>query len=124
MRPVFYDYPDAIALAVRPVVELHAGRRLLVAPPPKPESPQAYDICLPAGGWYDYWTGKRVGAAADRPTAARSSRRARRPARRTARATSSASTPALDSLPVFVRAGTILPRQAVVQSTVETPRGR
>ncbi|MBV8973053.1 MAG: DUF5110 domain-containing protein, partial [Sphingomonadaceae bacterium] len=32
-------------------------------------------------------------------------------------------TPQLDALPVFVRAGTILPRQALVQSTAETPAG-
>jgi alpha-glucosidase len=32
-------------------------------------------------------------------------------------------TPKLDTLPVFVRAGTILPRQPLVQSTAETPQG-
>jgi alpha-glucosidase len=32
-------------------------------------------------------------------------------------------TPALGRLPVFVRAGAILPGQALVQSTSETPRG-
>jgi len=32
-------------------------------------------------------------------------------------------TPRLDRLPVFVRAGTILPRQPLVQSTSETPNG-
>jgi alpha-glucosidase len=29
----------------------------------------------------------------------------------------------LDTLPVFVRAGTILPRQPLVESTMETPKG-
>ena len=32
-------------------------------------------------------------------------------------------TPVLDQLPVFVRPGTILPRQAVTQSTAEIPAG-
>jgi alpha-glucosidase len=32
-------------------------------------------------------------------------------------------TPALDRLPVFVRAGAILPSQALVQSTSQTPQG-
>src|SRR6202044_3645865 len=32
-------------------------------------------------------------------------------------------TPALGDLPVFVRAGAILPGQALVQSTSETPQG-
>ena len=31
--------------------------------------------------------------------------------------------PSLDRLPVFVRAGTILPRQPLVQSTSDTPKG-
>jgi alpha-glucosidase len=75
------------------------GRSLLIAGPPKPESPAQFDICLPKGGWYDYWTGLPVTAAKLKET------------------------PKLDTLPVFVRAGTILPRQPVVQSTAETPRG-
>ncbi len=93
----------------------------MVAPPPAPESPQAYDICLPAGGWFDYWTGKRVtgepvqlrgltaspGEANTNPVGGERVH----------------ATPRLDVLPVFVRAGTILPRQALVQSTSETPAG-
>ena len=67
--------------------------------PPRPESPEAFDICLPKGGWYDYWTGLPVKQA------------------------KLTETPKLEYLPVFVRAGTILPRQPLVQSTAETPRG-
>ena len=37
-----------------------SARDLLIAASPKPESPQAYDICLPGKGWYDYWSGARV----------------------------------------------------------------
>ena len=75
------------------------GRSLLIAGPPKPESPEKFDICLPMGGWYDYWTGRPVTAA------------------------KLTETPRLDLLPVFVRAGTILPRQPLVRSTMEKPDG-
>ena len=100
MRPIFYDYPDAVDSSCNQSMDFTLGRSLLVAPPPKMESPEAYQICLPRGGWYDYWTGKAV--TSDSPIT---------------------ETPTLDSLPVFVRAGTILPRQPLVQSTSETPVG-
>jgi len=100
MRPVFYDYPDAIAASCDQTMTFTLGRDLLIAPPPHMESPQSYDVCLPAGGWYDYWTGKRVADGAK-----------------------VSETPRLDSLPVFVRAGTILPRQPLVQSTSQVPDG-
>jgi alpha-glucosidase len=99
MRPVFYDYPDATKLDCDSQMSFTVGRALLVAGPPKPESPQPFNICLPAGGWYDYWTGLPV--TEHKLT----------------------QMPKLDVLPVFVRAGTILPRQALVQSTMETPKG-
>jgi alpha-glucosidase len=99
MRPVFYDYPDALQSSCDQSLSFTLGASLLVAGPPKPESPQAFDICLPAGGWYDYWTGLPV-------TGQKLSRQ-----------------PKLDELPVFVRAGTILPRQPLVQSTMEVPKG-
>ncbi len=122
LRPVFYDYPAALRMSCDQSWSFTVGKALLVAPPPSPESPQAYDICLPAGGWYDYWTGLRAGT----PEATTAG-----PIQSATQATGEAHakgdrlrvTPRLDSLPVFVRAGTILPRQAVVQSTGETPAG-
>ena len=57
MRPVFYDYPDALDGDCDRSMSFTLGRDLLVAGPPKPESPAPFDICLPTGGWYDYWTG-------------------------------------------------------------------
>ncbi len=99
MRPIFYDYPDALNGDCDRSLTFALGRSLLIAGPPKPESPATFDICLPKGGWYDYWTGLPIAQA---------------------KLTQS---PQLDVLPVFVRAGTILPRQPVVQSTSETPRG-
>jgi alpha-glucosidase len=99
MRPVFYDYPDALNGDCDRLLTFTLGRSLLISGPPKPESPEPFDICLPKGGWYDYWTGLAVAQ------------------------TKLTETPKLDMLPVFVRAGTILPRQPLVQSTGETPRG-
>jgi alpha-glucosidase len=111
MRPLFYEYPDALDGPCQQPTAFLLGDRLLIAPPPELESPQAYQICLPAGRWYDYWTGEpaavtAVPAAVGAPAAQMIT-----------------ATPALDRLPVFVRAGAILPGQALVQSTSETPQG-
>src|SRR5205085_7833251 len=94
MRPVFYDYPDALKFDCDSALTFTVGGKLLVAAPPRPESPKAYKICLPAGGWYDYWTGKEVTEA------------------------KFTSQPRLDHVPLYVRAGTILPRQPLTQSTM------
>jgi len=99
MRPTFYDYPDALKLGCDQALSFTVGRSVYVAAPPRPESPRPFKICLPAGGWFDYWTGQ--------PVAEHEFKR----------------DPRLDQIPVFVRAGTILPRQALVQSTMETPKG-
>jgi alpha-glucosidase len=99
MRPVFYDYPDALKSSCDKALTWTLGRDLMVAGPPKPESPQPFSVCLPAGGWYDYWTGLPVSG------------------------TKLTLMPKLDSLPVYVRAGAILPRQPLVQSTMQTPQG-
>ena len=99
MRPVFYDYPDALAASCDMSIAFTLGRDLLVAASPKPESPQPYDICLPKGGWFDYWSGRRVEGerVVERPL--------------------------LERMPVFVRAGAIVPRQPTVQSLAQAPRG-
>jgi alpha-glucosidase len=110
MRPVFYDYPDAARASCDQSMAFTLGSGLLIAPPPKMESPQAYDVCLPGGGWYDYWTGRTVAQTITSPGGNDG-------------ATHISETPALDRMPVFVRAGTILARQPLVQSTSETPAG-
>jgi alpha-glucosidase len=102
MRPVFLEYPAVLANGDRlggTESQFMLGPDLLIAPPPTPESPAAYAVPLPSTGWYDYWTGRRIDDA------------------------KTVETPALDRLPVFVRPGAILPRQPLVQSTGETPRG-
>jgi alpha-glucosidase len=99
MRPLFYDYPDSLKSDCDKAMSFTLGSSLMIAGPPRMESPQPFSVCLPAGGWYDYWTGQPVKSA------------------------KLTLTPKLGELPVFVRAGTILPRQPLVQSTMQTPQG-
>jgi alpha-glucosidase len=108
MRPLFYNFPDALDMPCNQPTAFMLGDRLLVAPAPTLESPEPYSLCLPAGHWYDYWTGEPVATKSDSAASA---------------AHSLSITPALDRLPVFVRAGAILPSQALIQSTSETPQG-
>lgn len=118
MRPVFYDYPEALGAPCGQDTTFMLGAALLIAPPPVLESPAKYAICLPAGGWYDYWSG------ADAATLPRGAGRAGEAGSASDRAgLVLESEPSLSRLPVFVRAGTILPRQPLTQSTTEAPQG-
>ena len=86
----------------------------VTAPPPELESPQAYEICLPAGDWYDYWTGVKLP-----PTvAADTSLQVVSPPPLSIQVQ-----PELATLPVYVRGGSILPMEPLVQSTSEIPDG-
>ncbi len=97
MRPVFLEYPKAVA-SDGVADQFMLGANLLIAPAPNGESPAAYDVTLPGDGWTDYWTGEKVAA-------------------------SFKETPKLERLPVFVRPGSIIAKQPLVQSTLETPKG-
>ncbi len=107
MRPILYDYPDIAKVDCDTSMQFTLGGVLLIAGAPKPESPASYKGCLPVGGWYDYWTGKRVsGQIAEG-----------------GRMELIELTPRLEELPVFVRAGAVIPRQPLVQSTSQHPDG-
>ncbi len=100
MRPLYYDYPETLKVDCDRSMTFALGRDLIVAGPGKPESPAAQEICLPPNGkFFDYWTGLAVapGKIFEKPK--------------------------LDRLPVYVRAGAIIPRQPLVQSTAEIPPG-
>jgi alpha-glucosidase len=99
MRPTFYDYPEMQAAPCDQSMAFTLGSDLLVAASPHPEQARAYDVCLPGSGWYDYWSGTRL------------------------KAEKISETPRLDRLPVFVRPGAIIPKEPLVQSTAETPKG-
>ena len=96
MRPLVLNYPDD------PRVwqlghEFLWGDDLLVAPVTR-EGATAWPVYLPAGGWYDFWSGTRHegpgGVTLEAP---------------------------LDRLPLLVRAGAIVPLGPVVQHTGERP---
>ena len=124
MRPLFLDYPDA-ARDKHPIdidqgveSEFLLGHDFLIAPSPYLDAPDAYTVEFPSAGWYDYWTGERVPPAIDpdpEPNAP--------PAATEQVALSAIVQPSLESLPVYVRAGAILPIEPLVQSTEEAPQG-
>ena len=107
MRPLFYDYPEMLQAGCDATMSFTLGARLLIAGSPKPEAAVPYEACLPKGGWYDYWSGAAVSA----------------PPSADGLSTALMLTPHIETLPVFVRAGTILPRQPLVQSTSHRPEG-
>jgi alpha-glucosidase len=123
-RPFFLDYPDAApdkhAIDLDPGAEAEflLGHDILIAPSPYPEAPDSYTVEFPSAVWYDYWTGARI----VRPPAAASTANA--PAEVSAQLALTAHVvPALDTLPVYVRGGAIIPQEPLVQSTQERPEG-
>lgn len=119
MRPLFLEFPDAIndggPLDLTDAGSFMLGPDLLIAQSPYPDEVDDYSVTLPPGGWYNYWTGARVagafsaGATAnlDNPTAKLAGIKLKN---------------GID-LPIFVRAGAILPQQPLVQSTDIKPVG-
>jgi alpha-glucosidase len=98
MRPLFLEYPQA--------QEFYAdnrdflfGRDFFVAPVTT-EMVDAEDISLPPGEWYDFWTNAKHSSKEKISLH-----------------------PKLDEMPLYVRAGAIVPMQPLVQHTGETPNG-
>ncbi|MEG9437446.1 DUF5110 domain-containing protein [Edaphobacter sp. HDX4] len=122
MRPLFMEFPHAATDGspldlVAGGAEFMLGPDLLVAPNPSPEEVAPYELHLPPGSWYDYWTGKRVGVA--------SKTQARDAEVRDALLQNQQILlkPELATVPVYVRGGVILPLQELVQNTDEAPNG-
>jgi alpha-glucosidase len=121
LRPLFLEFPHATAdghpLDLEASGEFMFGPSILVADSPSPEEVAPYELHLPAGLWYDYWTGEKIDR---RVTAGARDLEIREQA--------SGPKPILlhpgpADLPVYVREGTILPMEPLVQSTDETPSG-
>jgi alpha-glucosidase len=94
LRPMFLEYPeDGETYGMQE--QLMFGRDLLVAPVLR-EGATEREVYLPAGEWYDYWTGRPVGGK----------RRLRVPV-------------TLESIPIYVRGGAFLFQQPVLQHTGE-----
>lgn len=98
MRPVFLDYPEEQKF-YEDDRDFLLGDDFFVAPVVK-ESLDPEQIEFPNGEWFDYWSGLPV--ATEKPLELR---------------------PNLDELPLFVRAGAIVPQQPLVQYTEQTPAG-
>jgi len=98
MRPVFLDFPEAVEF-YHDDRDFLFGNDFFVAPVVR-EVLDAHGVALPPGEWYDFWTADKY-AAKDQI----------------------ALHPAIDEMPLFVRAGAIVPMQPVVQHTGETPDG-
>ncbi|MDR3727611.1 MAG: glycoside hydrolase family 31 protein [Terracidiphilus sp.] len=120
VRPLFLEFPGEMAGADS---EFLLGPDLLVAPPPFAEMPEDFAVSYPKGDWYDFWTGRKMPESPAQPTIVQVSNAI-------ANGESLAQFPApekvhptLDTLPVYVRGGSILPLQPLVQSTDETPQG-
>ena len=124
VRPMFLEFPDAapdrhpIDIDMNASGEFLLGHDLLIAAPPFPEALDAYQVEFPSEDWYDYWTGDKVpqpasGSGSSSPTATAMSQ---------VRLTTAVQ-PRLDTLPVFVRGGSILPIAPLVQSTNDVPQG-
>jgi alpha-glucosidase len=108
MRPLFYEFPEMLKSPCEQSTSFLLGDALLITPAPNLESPAPYEACLPHGVWYDYWSGEKQLSNPDADNGA---------------AQPLNIIPNIASLPIFVRAGSIIPRQPLVQSTADTPAG-
>jgi alpha-glucosidase len=121
VRPLFLEYPDAttdghpIDLDASASSEFLLGPDLLVAPQQFPDELDDYSVELPTPDWYDFWSGDRVSLPPPDPPEPGA------PDRTVSYAFGVK--PNLAQLPVYVRAGAILPIEPLVESTAETPSG-
>lgn len=111
LRPMFLEFPSATEegqpLDGEAPNQFLVGSSLLIAPAPFPDEIESYDVIFPPGEWFNYWDGQRVASRRD-------------PESEMSRISV---TPQLDVLPVYVRAGSIIPMQPLTQSTDEIPQG-
>jgi alpha-glucosidase len=98
MRPVFLEYPLASDF-YGDNRDFLFGHDFFVAPVTT-DMVDAEEISLPPGDWYDFWTNANLSSKEKFKV-----------------------NPRLDEMPLYVRAGAIVPMQPVVQSTEEKPKG-
>jgi alpha-glucosidase len=120
MRPLFLEFPNDLDAVD---TEFLLGPDLLVAPPSFGETLDDYTVAYPPGEWYDFWTSRKVPppiASLNIVQIATAYGQGKTEADFPHPATIH---PQLDTLPVYVRAGSIIPLQPLVQSTEQTPSG-
>jgi alpha-glucosidase len=120
MRPLFLEFPTATADQYGTPLDLGPGNNLfllgpdlLVAQSPYPDELDDYSITLPSTGWYDYWTGALVHGSAQKQAVENAA-----VSDQVIRLHNT-----VEALPVFARAGSIIPEQPLVQNTEEKPQG-
>jgi alpha-glucosidase len=96
LRPLLLEYPDDKSVYGRED-EFLFGSDLLVAPVLR-EAASKREVYLPAGDWFDFWTGTRHEGGRSMDVSVN-----------------------LDTVPVYVRGGALVFRQPVVQHTGEMP---
>jgi alpha-glucosidase len=111
-RPIFLEFPEIFKTGPgfdHLDTEFLLGPSLLIAPPPFGEMVNDYEVTFPDTTWYDFWTGEKFGTepAKQEPVLVKPQK----------------IHPKLDTLPVYVRGGSIVPLQPLVQSTDEMPSG-
>jgi len=95
MRPMVMDFNGDTA-AVNRQFQYMFGKSILVAPVTEPGTTE-WNVYLPkADGWFDFWTGKHFAGGQTVKTDA-----------------------PLDRIPLFVKAGSILPMGKIIQSSAE-----
>ena len=121
MRPLFLEFPhatrDGHPFDLDSGSEFLFGPDILVAPNPSPEEVASYEVHLPPGVWYDYWTGERFerqGPSEQLDLEKRDQLTQSKPLM---------VAPTLPELPVYVRGGSIVPMAPLTQSTEEKPQG-
>ena len=119
VRPLFVEFPHATTdgepLDLATQNEFLFGPDLLVAPSPYPDEIDDYPAVLPPVGWYNWWTGEPI------KTGVQAARQGNDNITNTDLQITLH--PSLDTLPVFARAGSIIPVQPLTQSTSEKPAG-
>ncbi len=98
MRPLFLEYPQ-VSDFYEDGRDFLFGHDFLVEPVVT-EMLDPLEVKFPPGGWFDFWTSKQF---TDKDKISLS--------------------PKLDEMPLYVRAGAIVPLQPLVQYTAETPNG-
>jgi alpha-glucosidase len=96
LRPLVFDYPEEGSFTSNSS-EFMFGDALLVAPVLQP-GVRGRSLTLPKGVWYDYWSGKRL-QGGDRIEVEAP----------------------LDRIPIFAKAGSIVPTQQVLQYSDQLP---
>jgi alpha-glucosidase len=96
LRPLFYEFPDDAA-TYQINDQLLLGPAILAAPICRPGREHRH-VYLPAGGWYDWWTGEAIAGPAHFLAAA-----------------------PLERMPLYARAGAIIPGGPDLLHTGERP---